>query len=361
MAMKQHWTSIHVLRALAAMAVVAHHVPLYLEGRATFAVRTFEHGAAGVDLFFIISGFVMHRATLDKDIAWDEFLAKRAIRVLPMYWLVTVALAAVVWSAPFAFSTFTVSGADLIKSLAFIPVYTHDGLIRPVVAVGWTLYFEMLFYSLVAAWLVARGSNASLWAAASTVVLAAAARALDLSQPHSAFQLLSPILVEFALGVTLSHLFRAGDFFGRALPVRGTLALVLVAFGVFTMSLHDDNALGSTRVACWGLGSFLTVAGFLCVEPELNRALRLRRIFDPLGGSSYALYLVHGMAFSVVWKLMPSGLKANPIAVCSLLFVGPIAASSILHAAIEAPMTRALNQLIRRRIGNRRARTQAAS
>ncbi len=347
--MKTHWTSIHWLRALAAGAVVAHHVPLYLEGRVGFAPGRFEHGAVGVDVFFIVSGFVMQSTTSHRDTPWYEFLAKRSIRVLPMYWLLTLALAAAVWLVPLAFSTFRVSVPHLVKSLAFLPVYTHEGLIRPVLAAGWTLYFELLFYALVAAWLVVCDRAACLAAAATMVALALLGYVFDLPQPYTAMQLLSPIVFEFAVGVVLARIFEITDVAATPLRVRALLAVCATLLGLFLISRHTSNdELGFARVACWGGGACMCIVALLWLEPELSRARAMRAVLDPLGAASYALYLVHGVAFSVSWKLGPRAWKAAPLAAWLLLLAGPIAAALLLNVAIEAPLTKALNTRLRR-------------
>src|SRR6476661_6843983 len=79
-------TSIQAMRFIASMAVVMHHslewfsIPIYL-------------GAAGVDIFFVISGVVIGYSTRPNSPPWP-FLIKRLVRVMPIYWVATLAFAA---------------------------------------------------------------------------------------------------------------------------------------------------------------------------------------------------------------------------------------------------------------------------
>jgi exopolysaccharide production protein ExoZ len=340
---RSRWESLHLLRAVAALLVLVHHVPQFLESRALFAVWTFEAGAAGVDVFFVISGFVMYCATAPKSESWSGFLRKRAIRVLPMYWLVTIALTAAVWCVPSAFARFRVSPELLIKSLLFIPSYDAHGAIRPVLAVGWTLHFELLFYALVAAALPSSQRRASLVAAAALLGLSALATLAALPQPHSAWLLLSPISWEFALGVGLAHALHATSILQLSRALRAGLSAAALALGVSAIALYEPRGLGLERVATWGAGAFGIVAALALLEPELARMPRLQRCYRGMGDASYALYLIHGSVFPVVWKLLPPPLQASATVAWAVLLILPPLAAWQVHVWVEARLTRALS------------------
>src|SRR5512138_2340051 len=104
--------TVQALRAVAALSVVGMHIPAV------------EHGAFGVDLFFVVSGFIVcHVAAADP----GRFLVKRAIRVVPLYWLCTLALFALANAAPGLMGATRADWVELVKSLAFVPFIKGNG------------------------------------------------------------------------------------------------------------------------------------------------------------------------------------------------------------------------------------------
>jgi exopolysaccharide production protein ExoZ len=125
--------SIQILRAAAALGVLLDHAGRWLD-----VAPIVDIGAAGVDLFFVISGFIMvytSERLFGQTGAPQRFLARRIIRIVPLYWTLTAFAALVL----FGF------GPNTLGSYLFIP--THRG---PILTVGWTLNYEMMFYSLFA-------------------------------------------------------------------------------------------------------------------------------------------------------------------------------------------------------------------
>jgi hypothetical protein len=119
-------SSIQVLRGIAAVMVVLFHV------------CGFQIGAAGVDIFFVISGFIMfhtNRNVFGLTGAAILFLKRRILRIAPLYWLCSA----------FAFWP-GVELKSLVASVLFVPVRSEDGSIHTVLAPGWSLNFEMFFY-----------------------------------------------------------------------------------------------------------------------------------------------------------------------------------------------------------------------
>lgn len=132
--LSQRIDSIQLLRAVAAIAVVTQHVPIPI----------FGDGLWGVDLFFVISGFIMCHATARSG---RNFFLKRIIRIVPLYWLGTLFIYALALTLPQLLNTTTANPVDLLKSLLFIP-FIKGGIPVPIVFQGWTLNYEMFFYGL---------------------------------------------------------------------------------------------------------------------------------------------------------------------------------------------------------------------
>ena len=345
---RSRWESLHLLRAIAAGAVVAHHIPQFLEPRASFEVAAFEAGASGVDVFFVISGFVMYCATALRQETWHGFLAKRAIRVLPMYMVVTIAVTAAVWCVPSAFARFGVTPEQLLKSLAFVPQYDSHGSIRPVIAVGWTLHFELMFYALVALALTWSPRRAGLWAAAAVLAAVGGASLLGLPRPFSAWQLLAPIAIEFALGVALAHALHTLPWLHLPLSFRLAVGSVALLLGGYLLLGLTPHGLGLERLRVWGTGAFSVVMALAWLEPELGRMRSFQRCYRGLGDASYSLYLIHGSVFPIVWKLLPHVVQSSPLGAWTVLMAAPLLACWPTHALIECRLTRFFSGLRRR-------------
>src|SRR5271166_3045280 len=136
--------SIQTLRALAALAVVAYHALQWDRGG-------FDVGRAGVDVFFVISGFIMWRVTAGRDVPPRAFLWRRFTRVAPLYWLATLGVLAVALVWPAFLPEVRPGWRHLVLSLAFIPHLDPRGLPFPTLPPGWTLDYEAVFYAIFAA------------------------------------------------------------------------------------------------------------------------------------------------------------------------------------------------------------------
>src|ERR1051325_7145567 len=147
--MKAHVTdeffSVQYLRGIAAVAVVYFHTKLIMAGFSWPLGRPF--GAGGVDLFFVISGFIMMVTTSAKSQSPWGFFLKRIIRVVPLYWGATLAAVALFLLVPAAFQKQTMSLSHVLLSLLFIPHHVGGEIgAAPFFKIGWTLNFEMFFY-----------------------------------------------------------------------------------------------------------------------------------------------------------------------------------------------------------------------
>ncbi|GJE16756.1 acyltransferase family protein [Methylobacterium marchantiae] len=289
-----HYRSIQALRFVAALLVVAFHL----------ADGHFIVGAAGVDVFFIISGFIMGTIGVREPPA--AFLAKRLIRVVPLYWAVTLLMSVV--SLAGVFTQFTVDPRRLVLSLLFIPYYEPGGGLWPLVVVGWTLNVEMLFYAVFTVGLVLGAPIRFAFVALALLALAGA-----VLEPESAIlvQWTTPLLLEFAAGLALATFVRPAGL-GKGAAMVG---LGLAGFAGFTaLGLGDQNL----RLLTWGMPAFLIVAGALAIE-RAGRWPSGLRLIEIGGNASYSLYLLHGLVISAAAKTIgtsvPAKVAAGAIAV----------------------------------------------
>ncbi|WP_420961598.1 acyltransferase family protein [Brucella sp. IR073] len=278
--MTRQLQSIQVLRAIAALAVVFFHL----------SPASWTLGAAGVDLFFVISGFIM--GTVGLSDSPGSFMRKRIIRIVPLYWAVTLAMCAASL-VPGLFANFTFDLPRLVTSLFFIPFEDLQGKIWPLVVVGWTLNYEMFFYVLFALGLWLR-----LPILVPVLAIAALAAAGLLLRPDATIPRFytDQLLLEFAIGLLLSRaMVFKNALLGAALAIAGVVSLL-------SWGLASDTP--EWRVIYWGLPAAAIVAGFLAVERAGAFPARALRPLEKLGDASYSLYLTHGIVLSIVRKFV---------------------------------------------------------
>ena len=288
--------SIQYLRAFAALAVVLYHL-------GEKAGHPFKIGAAGVDLFFVISGFIMWMISeSDRPV---PFWAHRAWRIIPMYWIVTALL-----FAKHVHDHQSPGVGRLLLSLAFIPHLDDHGQLFPILVPGWTLNFEMFFYLVFGFCLFAprRRQLPILTVALGGFVLLGAVTASPLQYP---------LLLEFLAGAWLCEAWRRGWLKqGVVLIVAGVILFALGRLAPYSEAM---------RPLLWGLPAFLVVAGCVALEPKLPKWKALRF----LGDASYSIYLTHGMVIGLLWSRL--GWAAGVIA---------IVAGAAVYVGLERPLHR---------------------
>lgn len=336
--------NLQILRFVAAALVVhAHAVDLSQKLGATpawLATGTLENfGAAGVDIFFVISGFIITRTARRARSAGD-FAVSRLWRVAPLYFL-----ASLPWIAIRA-AEGTLTAPMLIATFAFWPA-AGPQVVAPALAVGWTLSFEMLFYGVVALVLAAPRARPALLAA---LLAFAACWGLREATGLPALQILgNPIILEFLMGVAAARLAprldrRAGAVL-LALGVAGFAAGLAHGFGRIS-ELGDilPGTLSLARAAIWGVPALLVTLGAVALEPETTTSQvpanpgPIRRGLATLGDASYALYLVHPLALYGVLQVIGFAPDLpGDLVVLAALAVCPALALAV-HIWIERPL-----------------------
>ncbi len=314
---------VQALRAAACIMVVVYHA-LQAEPQVG-RLHAWSNGSAGVDLFFVISGYVMLRSSrglMGQRGGWQRFLRRRIRRIVPLYWLLTCAKLAVAIVRPGLTPQTHPNGWAVAASLLFIPARDALGKIRPVLPVGWTLNFEFFFYILFAGALLA-GIH-PLWLTPLLLGVALAGFWREPSSPAPLF-LANGMVLEFAAGMAIAHL---GARLGAQLAPRGAAWLLPMAF----MLLLALPASGPWRCLCWGLPATAILAASLALEPVLGA--RLPRWLLAIGDASYAIYLVHPF---VVPALARHGSVAGAVSVPA-----SVAAGLLLHGLVDAPLQRLL-------------------
>ena len=336
--------SIHYLRGLAAMIVVFHHSLIQVNAYLEVSPRT-DLGSFGVDLFFIISGFVIWVATRRSTESVSRFLYKRLIRVVPLYWLMTCILALSFWTEPEAFRTTSLQMTHFVKSLLFVPHYNlgHPGEIWPLLIPGWTLNYEMFFYMVFGILLLFFRSRVLLML---TLIFLALVLAGFLTSPSNALLKIytSDYLLEFWLGVVLANLYLLGKFRKDSL----WMGLVIMFAAVILASLSEAYRMQVANPGIfWGFPAALLVAGALIAE-ESGNFVKYRILFL-LGDASYAIYLTHLFTLGAVRALWGDMIKIESEPVQKWLFsvVGLLLSAAVgvvVHLLIEKPLLDALRR-----------------
>lgn len=276
--------NIQALRALAAYLVVILHLESLLP-LSDACRKALGLGAAGVDLFFVISGFIMVHTTAGRDVRPLPFVASRLARIVPLYWLLTLAVFVIALTVPSLLGSTTASPDHLVKSLLFIPFEKGSGAVQPMLPVGWTLNYEMFFYGLFGVSLLARDAVRVAVVCSSAIIgLVLIGQGAQPSSTIAAFYT-APIMLEFVMGMWLGV-----ASFRRARLSRGWAgALLAVASGVLVLGSLLYPA--GERVLWAGPPCAAIVWAAFSLEA---RGVALRnRLLQSLGAASYALYLSH--------------------------------------------------------------------
>ena len=338
----RRYTSLEVARALAALAVVMVHsesIAAAMSGRA-YAHGLWQFGQAGVDLFFVISGFVIAMVVARAEPA-SRFVMHRVARILPFYWFFTAA-----WLATMALQGHPLPLlGDVTVSLAMLPQAP-----MPVLGVGWSLEHEILFYAVAALLLLCGRQDALLRVMA---VLAAVSVALNFAVPAGIGHALPDHLltlynVQFVIGVAM---FRWRSTLAR-LPWRRLLicgalffpgaAAVLHLVYQTTIPAQPHGLPGLLRVLSWGGAAALVLGSLLALEaqrPDLLRSARARALIG-IGRASFTLYLLHSILFALVGSLLANTGAAgwSTLLVQGIASMAAVGASLVFYRLAEEPL-----------------------
>jgi peptidoglycan/LPS O-acetylase OafA/YrhL len=352
----RHIEEIQVLRALAALAIVAHHgifdaVAFAAVGGTVFAPPRLLPWPAGVDLFFVISGFVMVQSSqrlFGAPGGPKRFLWRRLARIAPLYWATTALVLLAASFIPGAVNGTPPSLFLTLASFAFIPAMRPDGVTQPVYSLGWTLNYEMFFYLVFALFLPFARPRAV--AGISLVMIGLAIFGVVVRPENAALAFWSsPMILLFVAGMAIATLRLEGIHLPqwlRFVLVAAAIALLaLDPFGLVRDPLAIVQMLDLTRALAWGVPAALFVAAAALRSPNAIPAPKSGAIWSllvALGEASYALYLIHPFVFRPVREaLVRLGLAQvmGPWPYLVLLVICASIASLIVHWLAERPVT----------------------
>lgn len=327
----QRFDSVQALRGLAAFSVVLHHI------------TWINNGAFGVDIFFCISGFIMMYVT---EFNSDKFLTKRFIRIVPLYYFITLFTFISLYILPGVFEQTTADPLYLIKALFFIP-YSINNSIQPLVRVGWTLNYEMFFYMIL--WVAIHISRKYRAVIGSVIIigLVVVGKLVDVDNVPFKFWTDS-ILIEFIFGMLTYEILRNGAA-AIAVGKKYLRSILLIISGLCYLfmwfSHYYDGFDGIDRFIIRGIPAmimFLTVfiAGYKMHIPGFL-------VF--MGNISYSVYLIHYFTIRLYDHLICPDNKIDFIAVAGAFAAVTVVifAGAICYYLFEER----LNKFLRRKLG----------
>lgn len=317
------------LRGIAALMVVYHHVAFQLSRAGGPKLPAAALGAAGVDLFFVISGFIMWITTVPARLPPGEFLIRRATRIVPLYWAVTAFMVALTLVLPHLLNTARFDVTHAVASFLFIPV-RHPVMdeILPLYVQGWTINYEVFFYLAMGLCLFAP-PKAWFGVLVGTLCLFSLGGAAGLAESSNAAVvfLTRPILLEFCFGLASGWLYLNLRAKGAGWPALAGLGIVLL-LGSTLLDLHfGPNGTDPVRLLAWGAPAWLVVTGLALWERDRG-AFRTGAL-SRLGDASYSIYMTHIIVLplaAMAWQSAGFGLRGVPGAAYAICVFAPVCA-----------------------------------
>ena len=295
----------------------------------------------GVDVFFVISGFIMYFQAKDNfgmKGAPQTFMLRRLKRIVPLYWLFTSCMLLVIWQYGRYVVHSDVSITQIIGSYFFVPVRDPYGTFFPVLIAGWTLNFEMLFYCIFAFALNFSRMVGITILSVLLICLASASEWVRGSSPLSFW--CNTIVLEFLLGVLLCELYLK---LGRWSIVTG---LAVFSLGASLMILLKAAGIAEHywlfRPIWMGLPAFILCAGLVFIKPSEKSGLA-RKVLVLGGDSSYALYLSHPFVIGLVSLIFIYLRLDDPRLYMLLTIVASFFGATLIYWAFERPIGHVLS------------------
>jgi len=301
--------SLQMLRALAVLLVIhvhCMHISTPVIG-SSYQSNFFYFdvwGSIGVDIFFVISGFIMTIVTpaYYKEKGWKEFIIKRAIRIIPLYW--ALSFAQVLLSLRHGEIA---ERESIIKTIFFFPTWSSSIFAYPILGQGWTLSLELFFYSLIALLLIFFKKNINHYLIIAIFTLTIIGFVINPLNSLSKF-LTTPLLLEFCLGIIVGMIYKyvltIYQESNKKVIRLGAIILFIVGLSLMITSIFtgykainyadivgDNMHLALFRSLIWGVPCGMLVCSIVILERVY--LITVPGIFIKIGDASYSGYLIH--------------------------------------------------------------------
>lgn len=350
---------VEALRGIAAMLVVARHATFILATHFPAPFGSFwEFGRAGVDFFFVLSGFIItyvHLSDIGHPRTFPSFWVKRLLRIYPVYWIITALFGLLLFLSPTP-GRLEQNFAHIVFSALLMPE-TAD----PILEVGWTLRHELLFYTLFSVMLLQRQFGIALLAAWGLGILWNMGFQLWSGAPYFG-GLAGQILfrgfnIQFFFGIAVALVVRSGAVWRPSmLAILGSVGFIATGmYESYGQPVMHEWPIRNLAYAASAMLALYGVATLDKTSPIRVPALALR-----LGAASYTIYLIHVPVLIV----LEFGLRSvrNAIEIPSEpVFLVAMAVTAIVGIAFSEMVEQPLLRLGRRAYDRRSKRTVPAS
>jgi len=345
--------SIQLLRGIACILVVLLHITINCEEKTggIFLFNIFKFGGSGVDIFFVLSGFIITYTNftyIGKPFTGVKYLKRRFIRIFPIYWIIITCLILLQILLPDFYNTkFDTGIFNIIQTYLLLPGHVMLN------GVSWSLTNELFFYLLYALAIVIPQKKISFYLLIiyfCILIVFAIIGPVNLLGSSSLTIFLFPMNIEFILGVFVVLI--VNSILPKYVFPILIVGIVIFMFGAFLNDRNIDLSRSFSnqalnRVLLFGIPSFLIILAL--VKMELTKNIYLHSIFLKLGDASYSIYLLHLPIVAAFFKIMAK-LRIENTAItqlfCLLLLILVCSIGVWIYHNIEKPIIRALNKLL---------------
>ncbi|AHE56447.1 acyltransferase family protein [Sphingomonas sanxanigenens] len=338
---KQKLLNVEALRGVAATLVVLYHVDkYYYDTPRLWAEKLFgglfSFGHAGVEFFFVLSGFIIaliHAGDGGQPGKILPFLEKRFVRIYPFYW---VCLAIVIVSMLVVPGVLSRISLDAVVGSIFL---VGIDPFRSVVFVAWTLFHEVLFYAVFCLFIWNRKMGVA-------AIVAWSLGSYVLSFFGRYGYVVSPMNILFIFGIGCALVLQRHRIPAPvAMAVAGSLGFLLI--GLDDSFWHVVPRM--IQIPAYGVASAAALLGF--VEMERSKGIHAGRLAVTIGQASYSIYLTHMLTLTAMTKIAIKLKLASliPGSVAFLIFcVAALVGGVAIHRWVEKPLMAAARALLRR-------------
>lgn len=301
---------IQVFRGLASVAVLLTHCGLIFRQNfsRSFFNNAFNFGGAGVDFFFVLSGFIIfyiHAKDIGCPNKVKPFLIKRLIRIYPIYWVILGLKIGSSWMATYANG----QSRNMVEILKAIVLFPQDRVVlsSSFLGVSWTLSFEIFFYLVFGLAILfpkrIMFPVIGLWLLGSFVNMVGLLP-VDPEGLVSMF-LFSPLNLEFALGCSAAYLLRRYSFSqGQKILTLGLFLLTIsIALDIYTDTHNLPSITQPWSILPYGIPCWLLILGSVTLESE--KVIQVSPWLSEIGNASYSIYLAHGFFINNLSRPLP--------------------------------------------------------
>jgi peptidoglycan/LPS O-acetylase OafA/YrhL len=297
---------VEAARGLAAILVVLVHATDMLAGPHYFGTKVFgglfRFAHAGVDFFFVLSGFIIfhvHRDDLGRVSKLGEYLRRRFVRIFPTYWVVLAFYGAILVFSPTQ-DHYERNIEAILSSITLVPI----GGKVPILNVAWTLQHEMLFYTLFGVMFFSRtGGRIVLGSWAALIGWNMLTGRFDAFPENFLFSIFN---IEFFFGIGLAILLARRRVLHPAVPFIAGM-IIFFGTGLFESFAPQFSPAWITPHLLYATGATLALYGI--ASAEMDGGLReIPKWIVALGTASYSIYLMH----TVVIMILQQGIRALP-------------------------------------------------